>query len=113
MATSTPLFHPRESQQTAQFYPFTVTIRDVNSVTVGALVNLPCAYEPSSGGEVDSYEMEAPTQDRILLAGYFAGIRPKHLAVLNQNGVLRRFEIDDVLQTAHGTKTMLVVTPNQ
>lgn len=116
MATQTPRRHPRKSQQTANRYPFRLTIKKTVRKADDEIiaVDLPCAYEPAQGGESGPLESEAMASDKIRVPSWEPTAKAKQLAVVDMKGAgIVRFNILDVLPIGEGPDAMMLMVSRE
>lgn len=118
MATQTPLVHPALMAQTEQFYPYRATFTRYNPagarVPIDAMASIPAAYTPAAGGEPGTFQVEASTNDRVLLQGWYPQIRKgwEFGLYFEDETLLKYFSVSDVmpLDSSH-SGTLLTVKP--
>lgn len=114
MATPTPRRHPRKDEQIANRYPFQLTVKsyDVMSGDADVIIceNEPCAYQPTAGSNVGTYEDDPENFDQFRLKRFIEGIAPKQIAVVSMGlaGEIR-FEIQDALTIGTAPDAMILV----
>ncbi len=120
MATETPLNHPGEAAQNERYFRFRATVLGISATgtpsAISGLSSLKAAYEPAEGAEPGTLEAEAPSVDKVLILGWYPGIKAQQgLMLLWPDGVTkRRFIIDDAVPGDSGpTRTLLTVTPGR
>ena len=108
MATQTPIHHPKQAAQTANQYPFRVTINTLKNEAIA--VDLPCAYEPGTGGESGPLESEANVEDRIRIPLWVDAAKTKTVAVVSMGlAGVQRFNVLDVLPIGEGPNATILV----
>lgn len=108
MATQTPRRHPRKNEQTENRYPFRLTINTLKNEAIA--VNLPCAYEPGTGGESGPLESEANVEDRIRIPMWVEAAKAKTVAVVSMGlAGVQRFNVLDVLPIGDGPNATILV----
>jgi hypothetical protein len=111
MATQTSI---SPAPKSAQFYPYRLQVTGLNASGVSSvLFESEAAYEPERGANPNTFDNEAPTNDRILLPKWREECEAKQTVILSKGAWRKRFEVSDVLPVGQMERTLLIVTPER